>query len=353
MSDAPVAFFSYSREDSEFALRLAADLRAAGANVWIDQLDIGPGQRWDRSVQDALENCPSVLIILSPASVNSNNVLDEVSFALDKQKMLIPILHRDCEIPFRIRRFQHLDFRTDYDRMLLELQRCLHLGGVPHSASAGSPDVTPSNPPPMPKTSPVERSTPAVERTSPPSPIPTPRPQPVETAPPTGGSRSALMWVAIPVLLILLIGGIYWAASSSSAKPPGAGRGSTTGNPGQPQPVSGSFELVGAALGNAPTSPPCTLPQTSETQFSVSDPGAWFFFAYHHGDLSDRWTVDWVEPNGYVHKTDTVAHTETGARYCFEMKIAGTPAQKAPGEWTVRLNRNGNEVAERKFTMSR
>jgi hypothetical protein len=58
LSDAPVAFFSYSREDSEFALRLAADLRAAGANVWIDQLDIGPGQRWDRSVQDALENCP-------------------------------------------------------------------------------------------------------------------------------------------------------------------------------------------------------------------------------------------------------------------------------------------------------
>ena len=48
--DAPTAFFSYSRDDSEFALRLAEDLKAAGAGVWIDQLDIQPGQRWARAM---------------------------------------------------------------------------------------------------------------------------------------------------------------------------------------------------------------------------------------------------------------------------------------------------------------
>src|SRR6266852_3699466 len=31
-----LAFFSYSRQDSEFALKLAKDLRAAGAAVWLD-----------------------------------------------------------------------------------------------------------------------------------------------------------------------------------------------------------------------------------------------------------------------------------------------------------------------------
>lgn len=30
-------FISYSREDSEFALKLAQDLRAAGAHIWMDQ----------------------------------------------------------------------------------------------------------------------------------------------------------------------------------------------------------------------------------------------------------------------------------------------------------------------------
>ena len=39
-ADTPSAFFSYSREDAQFALRLAEDLKAAGANVWMDQLDI-------------------------------------------------------------------------------------------------------------------------------------------------------------------------------------------------------------------------------------------------------------------------------------------------------------------------
>ena len=38
-------FFSYSRDDSEFVLKLAKDLRAAGADVWLDQLDIGAGKR--------------------------------------------------------------------------------------------------------------------------------------------------------------------------------------------------------------------------------------------------------------------------------------------------------------------
>jgi hypothetical protein len=88
------AFFSYSRDDSDFALRLAEDLKAAGANVWLDQLDIAPGQRWARAVQDALDNCHRMLVILSPASVNSTNVEDEVAFALEEHKTVIPVLYR-------------------------------------------------------------------------------------------------------------------------------------------------------------------------------------------------------------------------------------------------------------------
>jgi hypothetical protein len=103
-AEAQAAFFSYSREDSEFAVRLAKDLKAAGAMVWMDQVDITAGKRWDRAIEDALTNCPSLLVILSPASVNSTNVLDEVSFALETQKTVIPVLYRECRIPFRLRR---------------------------------------------------------------------------------------------------------------------------------------------------------------------------------------------------------------------------------------------------------
>ena len=117
-TDAPTAFFSYSRDDSEFVLRLAEDLKAAGANVWLDQLDIQPGQRWARAVQDALNHAPRMLVILSPSSAESTHVDDEVNFALEEHKTVIPVLYKDCKVPFQLRPFQYVDFRTDYARGL-------------------------------------------------------------------------------------------------------------------------------------------------------------------------------------------------------------------------------------------
>ncbi len=123
--EAQTAFFSYCREDSEFALKLAEDLKAAGANVWIDQIDIEPGAEWDSAVEEALNASPRMLVILSPVSVNSKNVRDEVSFALNEGKRVIPVLYRDCKVPFRLARLQQIDFRADYARGLKILLRAI------------------------------------------------------------------------------------------------------------------------------------------------------------------------------------------------------------------------------------
>jgi hypothetical protein len=108
-------FFSYGRADAEFVLKLAEDLRSIGTNLWLDQLDIPGGARWDRAVEEALHASPCLLVVLSPASVASNNVMDEVSFGLENEKRIVPILFKDCAIPFRLGRFQYIDFRVGYD----------------------------------------------------------------------------------------------------------------------------------------------------------------------------------------------------------------------------------------------
>jgi hypothetical protein len=115
------AFISYSREDSEFALRLAQDLKAAGAPVWLDQLDLKPGTSWDNSIEDALMDAPEMLVILSPTSVRSENVRDEISYALKQGKTVVPVLYMECVIPLRLERKQHIDFRTNYARGLAHL----------------------------------------------------------------------------------------------------------------------------------------------------------------------------------------------------------------------------------------
>jgi len=42
-------FLSYSRADSEIALNLTRDLKAAGVPIWLDQQDIPFGKPWDRA----------------------------------------------------------------------------------------------------------------------------------------------------------------------------------------------------------------------------------------------------------------------------------------------------------------
>ncbi len=80
-------FFSYSRADaSDFALRLAVDLKKEGLNVWIDQQDIRAGSEWDLEIEKALETSDCLVFIESEKSVTSTNVLDEVYYALEQKK---------------------------------------------------------------------------------------------------------------------------------------------------------------------------------------------------------------------------------------------------------------------------
>jgi TIR domain len=125
-SERPKVFVSYARSDSQFVLKLARDLREAGANLWVDQFDIPLGARWDRSVQAALNACPGFLVILSPSAVDSENVMDEVSFALSKNKKIVPVLYQNCDIPLRLTRLQYIDFTVDYDTGFPKL--CKELG---------------------------------------------------------------------------------------------------------------------------------------------------------------------------------------------------------------------------------
>ncbi|HEY4857561.1 MAG TPA: TIR domain-containing protein [Xanthobacteraceae bacterium] len=111
-------FFSYARDDAAFALQLASDLRNGGAQLWIDQLDISPGEHWDKAIEAALKSCPAFLVILSPRSVSSSNVSDEVHYALEEGKKILPVMYQACELPFRLRRLQYIDFTKDYKASL-------------------------------------------------------------------------------------------------------------------------------------------------------------------------------------------------------------------------------------------
>jgi len=120
-------FFSYSRDNSEFVLKLAKELRKTGAKIWLDQLDIKPGTRWDNSIEKALDNSHSLIVVLSKSAVESNNVMDEVSYAIEEGKTIYPLLLEECDVPFRLRRLQFADFTTDSAKGMATLLEALNI----------------------------------------------------------------------------------------------------------------------------------------------------------------------------------------------------------------------------------
>ena len=127
MNTTKTIFFSYSRKDSDFALKLGKQLREAGAIIWLDQLDINPGTNWDDSIQKALEDSDTLLVILSKTSVISRNVNDEYSYAIEEGKRVVPVLMENCNVPFRLRRLQYADFSQDYSQGINTLIETLNL----------------------------------------------------------------------------------------------------------------------------------------------------------------------------------------------------------------------------------
>jgi hypothetical protein len=135
-------FISYSSADRGFAYRLGTDLRATGIDLWLDQIDIRPGDVWEDEQERALASSDCVLVILTPAALSSRSVANEIDHALAAGKAILPVLRIPCELPPQIRAFKHVDFTTDYSTALHDLRRALMPSAsatISETSEGGSP----------------------------------------------------------------------------------------------------------------------------------------------------------------------------------------------------------------------
>ena len=116
-----LAVVSYSRVDEKIALQIVKKLNDAGANVWIDQLNIYKGKPWDDSIQIAIRSASDMIVLLSPNAVASPNVKDEIAEAFDSKIRIIPVLISKCKVPLRLKRIQYVDATEDQDLAVLDL----------------------------------------------------------------------------------------------------------------------------------------------------------------------------------------------------------------------------------------
>lgn len=132
-------FISYSTQDTPFAERLYADLRAKNLRCWFAPEDLKTGDRFQERIEDAIRVYDKVMIILSEESVKSRWVEREVNAAREREDhedrtVLFPVRIDDTVMKApqswaaEIRRTRHIgDFRMwqDHDSYQKAFERLL------------------------------------------------------------------------------------------------------------------------------------------------------------------------------------------------------------------------------------
>lgn len=115
-------FISYALNDKDIATLIRERLVEVGIDVWDDQHDLRPGDRWQLSVTRGLEESQVVLILISRSSTQSSWASAETAASLvvasrDPLKRVIPVVvERGVSMPPLIAQFQGIDLSEPHTR---------------------------------------------------------------------------------------------------------------------------------------------------------------------------------------------------------------------------------------------
>ncbi len=109
-------FLSYSRRDwNGFVRDLVGGLANGAHKVWLDQSYIQGGEDWMDAVGAALQECDTLLLVLSPDAINSKYVKMEYRYFFKQEKPIVPILYRKVnDLPFELATLNYLDFSGEW-----------------------------------------------------------------------------------------------------------------------------------------------------------------------------------------------------------------------------------------------
>jgi TIR domain len=101
----PSVFISHSHADRAVAAEIDLVLRKNGAQTFLDQRELGPGDQLPANLQASIENCSSFLLLWSVSAGLSTWVKREWNLAYTKQKRIIPFTVDGFALPSPLNNF--------------------------------------------------------------------------------------------------------------------------------------------------------------------------------------------------------------------------------------------------------
>ena len=130
----PKVFVSYSRADTKEVLPLVDRLeKESSVHFWIDREGIESAAQFEDVIIRAIERAEIVLFMLSNNSQNSQWTKDEISYARNISKRVVPIVLNDSDLQgwflFKFGRVNYIDASREdqLQRLVKDLRQWLHV----------------------------------------------------------------------------------------------------------------------------------------------------------------------------------------------------------------------------------
>ena len=205
-------FISHSSRDRDMAYRLIADLERRGIPCWISSRDIEPGEDYQKSIVDALESAPAMVLLFSDHANNSKEIPREMAIASGKSKPVIPVRIEDVvprdALAYSLTNAQFLDLFANFDDTMSRLADKLQ-----RQILASQLELNQQPPAPAPAPAPASA---AFRSVSGQSAAKTAAP----AAPSKAGSRKGIYIGAGAAVLLVCIGGAAFTFNSEHATAP-------------------------------------------------------------------------------------------------------------------------------------
>ena len=114
-------FISYSRQEAPFVDSLLDELEDRGFKVWLDYHSLVPARPWREQIFRGVAEAGTTLVVVSKASMASNNVAPEWRRAVELKKRIILIIFEAAKLPPELAHYEWIDFRGSFKKGLAEL----------------------------------------------------------------------------------------------------------------------------------------------------------------------------------------------------------------------------------------
>lgn len=113
-------FIAYSREDSKVMEEIRSELKGKGNTVNTDRDIPRNSDDWQKNIEDFIDECDDMVVLLSPSAKNSAPVRREIDYAQLQGKGIISYLVRGDRrnaIPLALSGAQFTDRRNDFRKL--------------------------------------------------------------------------------------------------------------------------------------------------------------------------------------------------------------------------------------------